>query len=309
MLNIKTIEYTNKKVKKEFRTKKHYKLVILIIASHNVHYNIFKHCWLQYMNNFPEVKSFFLYADETIENDLLISDDSITYKCEESYIPGILLKTLASMRFCQKYMSYNFLLRTNLSSFIHIPRLLEYLSRQEQKDFMCTNIEYFPLVLNDNEFDENDKCISGVIEYNKENWKKHTAVLKDFFGYKKFLENNTNFYFLTGSFFVLSIDVVEKILYEVYENNILKKSDLYTIPDDLAITAIVQQETIQPYNFNTTSRYSNQCKKIEKPSEYNEKIYHIRNRTDLIFGNRDVDIMNMVEQVRFFYNKPEFLME
>jgi hypothetical protein len=307
MISIKTVKFINKAVKKEFSVKKHYKIINLIIASRASHYDIFTYCWLQYMNTNPEVKSFFLYSDPNLENDLLIDTNSITYKCEESLIPGILFKTLAAEKFCQKYMSYDYILRTNLSSFIIFPRLIEYLNLHEKNDFMCSNIEYFPLALNEIDIDKNDKCIAGVIEYNKDNWKAHTAVLRDFFGFKQFFQNNQNFYFLAGSFFIMSKDVIDKLLYEVFTNNILTRADIYKIPDDLVISAIVQLESIQPYNFITTTIFSKQCRELEDPSTYNTSIFHIRNRTDTTFGNRNVDVMNMVEQVRHFYNLPNFL--
>jgi hypothetical protein len=309
MIPIKTVKFATKEVKKEFSSKKHYKIVNLIIASRAKHYDIFTFCWLQYMNANPQVKSFFLYSDPTIEHDLIIDTNAITYKCEESLIPGILYKTLAAERFCQKYMSYDYILRTNLSSFIIFPRLLTYLDTYPKNDFMCTNLEYFPLALNENEIDKNDKCIAGVVEYNKENWKAHTQVLREFFGFKQFLQNNQNFYFLAGSFFVMSKDVIDKLLHEVFNNNVIERANLYTIPDDLVISAIVQLESIQPYNFITTTRYSKQCKNIEDPASYDNWIFHIRNRTDTLFGNREVDVMNMVEQVRFFYNMSSFLKE
>ena len=309
MIPIKTVKFTNKEIKKEFSSKKHYKIINLIIASRAKHYDIFTYCWLQYMNKNPDIKSFFLYSDPTIENDLLIDDNTITYKCEESLIPGILFKTIAAEKFCQKYMSYDYILRTNLSSFIIFPKLLNYLNRHEKTDFMCTNLEYFPLALNEDEIDKTDKNISDVVEYNKENWKAHTEILRNFFGFKEFLKNNQNFYFLAGSFFIMSKDIVDKLLYEIYTNNILLRSDVYKIPDDLVISAITQLESIQPYNFNTTTRYSIKCKEIEDPSKYDECIFHIRNRTDTIYGHRNVDVMNMVEQVRHYYNLPNFLQE
>jgi hypothetical protein len=307
MISIKTVKFVTKEVKKEFSSKKHYTIINLIIASRAKHYDIFTYCWLQYMNKNPDVKSFFLYSDPTIENDLLIDTNSITYKCEESLIPGILFKTLAAEKFCQKYMSYDYILRTNLSSFIHFPRLLTYLTTHPKEDFMCTNLEYFPLALNEEEIDKTDKCIAGVIEYNKDNWKAHTAVLRDFFGFKTFFQNNQNFYFLAGSFFIMSKDVIDKLLYEVFTNNVLERAGLYKIPDDLVISAIAQLESIQPFNFITTTRYSKQCKELEDPTTYADWIFHIRNRTDTTYGHREVDVMNMVEQVRHFYNLPDFL--
>ena len=302
MINIKTIKYANINIKNEFRLKKHYQLIILIIASRSKYYDIFAYCWLQYMNTFPNVRSFFLFSDENLEHDLLIDEHSITYKCAESYIPGILFKTIAAERFCQKYMSYDYILRTNLSSFIHIPRLSNFLSKQPKNDFLFGNIEYFPLALEDKDFDENDQCINKVIKYNKENWKSHTCILKDFYGYKKFFENNKNFYFLVGYFIIMSSDVVDKLLHEIFTNNILTKCNLYKIPDDLVISAIVQMEHIQPKNLIIANPYSLICNNLQEPKTFDEKIFIIRNRTDYYYKDRNTDVMNFVNQVRYFYN-------
>jgi hypothetical protein len=200
------------------------------------------------------------------------------------------------------------MIRTNLSSVIHIPRLIKYLEDKPRIDYMSTNIEYFPLALSDEEYDRNDKSISHIIDYNKENWKKHTEILKNFFGFKKFFENNKNFFYLAGSFYIMSYDVVDKVLYEIFTNNILSRADLYLIPDDLVMSAIVQVESIQPKNFINTMSFSKHCEKLEPdPSEFGETIFHVRNRTDLRFGNRNRDVMNMVEQIRYYYDMPGLL--
>jgi hypothetical protein len=262
------------------------------------------------MHLFPEVKSFFLYADNTIENDLLIDEHSITYKCEESYIPGILFKTIAGKKFCQRTMTYDYMVRTNLSSVIHIPRLITFLENKPRLDFMCTNMEYFPLALSEEEYDRSDTSISHIIDYNKENWIKYAEMLRNFFGFKQFFENNKKFFFLAGSFYIMSPDVIDKLLYEIFTNNILTRADLYLIPDDLVVSAIVQLESIQPKTFINTIKNSKHCDKLEpNPSEFGENIFHVRNRTDLIFGNRNRDVVNMIEQIRYYYNMPDLLPE
>ena len=62
MKPIKTIKYETEEIANEYKEKnKHYKIIILIIASHNDHYDVFTKCWEEYMNNFTDVKSFFFY--------------------------------------------------------------------------------------------------------------------------------------------------------------------------------------------------------------------------------------------------------
>jgi len=130
-----------------------YRLIILIIASRTPHYDEFKKCWDVYASKFPEVKCFFLYSDPSIKADVIVDKDTITHKYEEWYEPGILFKTIAGMEMCSQLFHYDYLLRTNLSSFIHIPRILEFLKTQPTSNYIAakTNI-----------YREGVVCLSGA---------------------------------------------------------------------------------------------------------------------------------------------------
>jgi len=107
--------------------KKHYDLLVLIIASHTEDYEKFKEQWERYMGLFSNVKAFFLYSDPAIEFDAIVNENEIVHKHKEWYEPGILYKTLAGMQLCNEMFTYDHLLRTNLSSFYDVPRLLDFL--------------------------------------------------------------------------------------------------------------------------------------------------------------------------------------
>jgi len=307
----KTIKYENEKLAQQYNIqngKKHYKLIILIIASAAEHYNVFTKCWLEYMNKYEEVKSFFLYCDNTIDSDIYITENAITYKCEESLIPGILYKTIAGYYFCEKKLTYDYMLRTNLSSFIHIPRILTYLEDKDKMTVAFTNLETVPLYN-----DENQTGLLEVIELMKqqnpnavipnnvkENWKKFTLILSDFFDNKDLIHCK-QFYFCPGSFFIFSKNIINGILYDILKHNMLTKGNLHTLPDDIAITALVFKKFINFKNVINTNNNSRRCENME--TEYAEEIFHIRNRTDMYHGNRDIDIKNMVYQVKKFYNE------
>jgi len=310
---VKTIQYDNEQLAEEYNTKngkKHYKIIILIIASPAEHYNVFKQCWLEYMNKYDEIKSFFLYSDENIDSDIFISEHAITYKCEETLIPGILYKTIAGYYFCEKKFTYDYMLRTNLSSFIHIPRLLKYIEGHENEgksNKVFTNLELIPL-FNDN----NNIALLETIENMKkqnpnaiipnnviENWKKFTIILSDFYDNKNFISNK-NFYFFPGSFFLISKNIINRIIVGILKNNILDKGNIKTAPDDVAITAMVFLY-FNNVNVINTNDFTKRCEKIE--TEYSETTFHIRNRTDMFFGNRDTDIKNITYQVKKFYNE------
>jgi hypothetical protein len=309
-MNLKTIKYENDKLAKEYNIKngkKHYKMIILIIASSAEHYNIFTKCWLEYMNKFDEVKSFFLYSDVNIDTDIYITENAITYKCEESLIPGILYKTIAGYYFCEKKFTYDYILRTNLSSFVHIPRLLKYIKNIEVTNSVFTNMELIPLFN-----DDNNTALLETIEMMKqqnpnaiipknviENWKKFTIILSEFYDNKNLIDCK-NFYFFPGSFFIISKNVINRILFGILRENILEKANITTTPDDLAISAFVFKY-FQNINTINTNDFSRRCENIE--TEYNEKIFHIRNRTDMYHGHRNIDVKNMINQVKKFYNE------
>jgi hypothetical protein len=125
MIPIDTIEY--KLGDFDYDYIPHYKVIILIIASQTEPYNKFAELWQKYMNRFSGVRSFFLYSDPNADADITIYDNKIIHKHQEWYEPGILYKTLAGMFLCNRLFTYDYILRTNLSSFIHIPRLLTFL--------------------------------------------------------------------------------------------------------------------------------------------------------------------------------------
>lgn len=281
-----------------------YTAIILIIASRDETYDLFVQCWREYMNGFPNVKSYFLYSDESIQSDMVIDEDSIIYKDSESTVPGIFKKTIAAMSFCQKHLSYDYILRTNLSSFLHIPRLLNFLSNQSKELFAGAHFNKIPVDIN------HVSMINQITSQTKINTY-----------FNKIL--NERFIYLHGACFILSNDVIAKLLNEV-KTNYSNLTIPLELPDDVAISMILYNflsfdedaefsEFYHPKEF--VNLYSNKhvCKKLESPELYtDDNIFHIRNKisqdvTDNSIESRYNDIMNYIYQVRFFYNKPGFL--
>lgn len=309
-MRLKTIKYESEEVANEYKEKKHYKLIILIIASDAPHYEVFKKCWIEYMNKNENIKSFFLYSNENMDTDIYITKDSITYNCKESLIPGILYKTIAGYYFSQKKLSYDFMLRTNLSSFIIFPNILKYLNSIEKKNIWVSNLELMPFI-SDTNMNAYDEVLENLRKKDKhavipgktvENWKYFTSVLGKFYNNDDIFSNKI-FYFMAGSYFILSNDIIKQLLYEVFVNNILDKNNIISIPDDVAISALLQWPTFTQPTILDSQKNSLICNKIEE--NYRDDLIHIRNRTDLYYGNRDIDMKNMINQVKKFYN-PNF---
>ena len=193
--------------------KSHYKLIVLIIASAGESYDLFAECWREYMNLFPEVKSLFVISDPNLEDDYMVFDTGYINKGFESIVPGILNKTIKAMKYCNDTFTYDHLLRTNLSSFIHIPRALKFLSRQETQDYAAGHFNCIP-----NDPSQKDKHLIINKHFNK--------------------ELNERFVYLHGAAIFLSGDVVVKLVTE-FEKSTSEIASLCKLPDDAAISAAV----------------------------------------------------------------------
>ena len=67
----------------------------------------------------PEIKCYFIRLKEDINEEVVVDESNFTIyvKGVESYAPGILVKTLKAMEYVYKRFDFDFLIRTNLSSF------------------------------------------------------------------------------------------------------------------------------------------------------------------------------------------------
>lgn len=118
--------------------KLHYKAIMLVIASYeNIYCNIIE-TWKTYMNAVNNVKIYLLYNRNDLDEQMAVDEEDgvIFYNCEESLIPGIFLKTIYAMEYCNKKYSYDYLIRTNLSSFYNIPKLINYLDERPKSNFV-----------------------------------------------------------------------------------------------------------------------------------------------------------------------------
>lgn len=93
------------------------KVLVLIIASEGYPYNSFQHLWRQYMNLDSDFKCYFIKADPTI-NENYINNDTVFIKCEENY-DNVFYKSIETFKmFKDTLYEYDYIFRTNLSSFI-----------------------------------------------------------------------------------------------------------------------------------------------------------------------------------------------
>ena len=109
-----------------------YKVVILVLASRGEVFCEFREIWEKYCHRFPEVKTHFVYGQGEHENKY--ESDLIFEDCPEKY-PVPVCKTIKAFEFVEANYDYDFLLRTNLSSFWIIPKFLENLKDYPSENF------------------------------------------------------------------------------------------------------------------------------------------------------------------------------
>jgi hypothetical protein len=108
-------------------------IIILIIASDNSNeYIEMQNIWRKYMNTHENIKSFFIKNDPNINSNILLDEElnTIFVKDNENYAPGIFNKTIKSIRYCLNNFNFDYIYRTNLSSF---------LSLEKMYNFICNN--------------------------------------------------------------------------------------------------------------------------------------------------------------------------
>lgn len=91
------------------------KVLVLIIANDKHPYIMFEYLWRKYMNIDITFECYFIKADNTI-NKNYIEDQTVYIKCEENF-DNIFYKTVEAFKMFN-IQSYNYIFRTNLSSFI-----------------------------------------------------------------------------------------------------------------------------------------------------------------------------------------------
>ena len=105
-------------------------IIILIIASDNLNeYIEMQQIWKKYMNTHPNIKSFFMKNNQSIGSDILLDEESKTIYVNgiENYIPGIFDKTIESIKYCLKNFDFDYIYRTNLSSFLSLDKMYDFI--------------------------------------------------------------------------------------------------------------------------------------------------------------------------------------
>ena len=105
---------------------KKYDFIFLIISSDNLEcYKHMRNYSRKYLNLYKkQIKYFFIEFKEDLDCDIYENDDIILVKGKEHLTPGVYIKTIKCIKYINENYDYDFLVRTNLSSFWNLNNLL-----------------------------------------------------------------------------------------------------------------------------------------------------------------------------------------
>ena len=243
----------------------HYKILCLIIASKTDEYTRMEQQWRKHIAKIQSssasqtVAFFFLYSSTTISEPVVDHEThTITVHGQESLIPGIFDKTMRALSETI-HIDYDYLLRTNLSSFFDFRKLAAYLDTQASKNYTGTFLEI------SNE--QIEMTVQGGL-------KIHIPTI-----------------FLNGAGFLMSKDVVFETVHKYTCMTHDELSYIVSLPDDVAISLLVAS-FYDWRNMRILPRFA----PLAKITLYDvpQDIFHVRLKTaHMHMGSRRLDIANM----------------
>ena len=108
----------------------HYSAIILVIYDESLDvYSSMKQKSNTYYSMFSEaVKVFYITFKENQDEDILEDGEFLYFKGTESFKPGIIIKTMRALNYINNEYSYDYVVRTNVSTIINCKNLLDYLT-------------------------------------------------------------------------------------------------------------------------------------------------------------------------------------
>lgn len=242
------------------------KVIILVIASRGEIYDkIIKYYWIKFIKFINYLKNnlkiFLVFGDDVNTDDFSEIDyNIIKSNTNENYIPGILEKTIFGFKYIDKNFDYDYIFRTNLSSFIYHKNFQEFIKRLPS-----------------------EKCYSGC-----------KMILSKNDKYYKFIEDkDKDIVYVSGAGTILSEDLVKILVNESSKLN-------YKVIDDVAIGILlgdkvkvncndkvkcIRYSIVRETKMLKEERINYHYKRILNSSQYHIRVCNKKNR------NIDVPIL------------------
>ena len=102
-------------------------IINLVLYSNDTEYDKMYYLTKKYYSRFSNVKTIYYKFVERLANDYKLTDDILLIKGTETYIPGILDKTVKAFQYIDKHYEFDYMIRSNISTIIDFDLLTEYL--------------------------------------------------------------------------------------------------------------------------------------------------------------------------------------
>lgn len=105
------------------------KVLNLVLFSHNSAYDKMYSLTRSYYEKIPNLTTIYYIFNPDIQSDYLLENDILHIKGKETYVPGILTKTIRAFEYALTMGDFDYIVRTNISTVVNFSRLMEYLEK------------------------------------------------------------------------------------------------------------------------------------------------------------------------------------
>jgi hypothetical protein len=114
----------------------HYKVIFLVISSDNEPvYEKMKELSPKYYNLYNDKIKFLFIENRQMVDEIIEEDNYLYINGTESFIRGIYLKSVKAIEYINNKYSYDYVIRTNLSTFWHMENLFKFLDSKPKENF------------------------------------------------------------------------------------------------------------------------------------------------------------------------------
>ena len=253
------------------------KILVLIICGGNcgndegILYNKMFEMQQQWWDKHPNIDIYSVKMDNTIEQDMIITNNNILVKGKENH-KNILHKTIKALNLLTdsgRSDKYKFIVRSNISTVIDLDKLYDYFKNKNNNLYTGGRLLYLEWI------DKN----GGITD-----------------------ETHFGTPFIQGCFIIFSMDIIKKILQN------LNKLD-FSIIDDVSLAIFIKHYTSindkQIIENRPLFCLDNIYAGKEKLKDYTDRKYiAYRNHRQLSFswGEREADIEEIKNQIKYIYN-------
>jgi len=105
-------------------------IINLVLYSNSDEYDLMYNLTRNYYKKFTNVKTIYYKFNETIISDYVLENDILHIKGKETYVPGILDKTIKAFEYVNNF-EFDYVIRSNISTIINFDLLTKYLTNNK----------------------------------------------------------------------------------------------------------------------------------------------------------------------------------